>query len=160
MLSFGAFPAEIPARCRFLHPLHNFALVSYDPRQLSEEVRCARCALVLCMSCAVHLHSAAQCGSRTVVACGQLPTRLLLPCTGPSAPVRQARRLIRPLRLSPSPPLRRGDPVELVCLSKSLRILHRTSNVTNGVMSVSIHKAEVPRFRWGGAGWAGPAGDP
>ena len=44
MLSFGAFPAEIPARCRLLHPLHNFALVSYDPRQLSEEVRCARCA--------------------------------------------------------------------------------------------------------------------
>ena len=81
------------------------------------------------------------------------------PALAPSAPL-QARRLIRPLRLSPSPPLRRRDPVDLVCLSKSLRILHRTSNVTNGVMSVSIHKAEVPRFRWGGAGWAGPAGDP
>ena len=30
----------------------------------------------------------------------------------------QARRLIRPLRLAPQPPLRRGDSVELVCLSK------------------------------------------
>ena len=30
----------------------------------------------------------------------------------------QARRLIRPLRLCPTPPLRRGDAVELVCLSK------------------------------------------
>lgn len=39
MLSFGAFPAEVPARVRFLHPLHNFTIVSYDPRQLSEEVR-------------------------------------------------------------------------------------------------------------------------
>lgn len=38
MLSFGAFPAEVPANVRFLHPLHNFAIVSYDPRQLSEEV--------------------------------------------------------------------------------------------------------------------------
>ena len=38
MLSFGAFPAEVPARVRFLHPLHNFSIVSYDPRQLSEEV--------------------------------------------------------------------------------------------------------------------------
>ena len=38
MLSFGAFPAEVPARVRFLHPLHNFTIVSYDPRQLSEEV--------------------------------------------------------------------------------------------------------------------------
>ncbi|KAL4420764.1 hypothetical protein ABPG75_010420 [Micractinium tetrahymenae] len=95
MLSFGAFPAEVSARVRFLHPLHNFSILSYDPRQLSEE----------------------------------------------------ARRLIRPLRLSPSPPLRRGDAVELVCLSKSLRILHRTSSVTNPAMSVLIHKAEVPRFR-------------
>lgn len=38
MLSFGAFPAELPARVRFLHPLHNFALISYDPSQLAEEV--------------------------------------------------------------------------------------------------------------------------
>ena len=34
MLSFGAFPAEVPARVRFLHPLHNFSIVSYDPRQV------------------------------------------------------------------------------------------------------------------------------
>lgn len=39
MLSFGAFPADVPARVRFLHPLHNFALVSYDPQELSAEVR-------------------------------------------------------------------------------------------------------------------------
>ncbi|KAI3430723.1 hypothetical protein D9Q98_005309 [Chlorella vulgaris] len=95
LLSFGAYPAELPAAVRFLHPLHNFGLVSYDPRQLAEE----------------------------------------------------ARRLIRPLRLAPFPPLRRGDSVELVCLSKSLRILHRTSTVTNPATSVSIRRAEVPRFR-------------
>lgn len=37
---------------------------------------------------------------------------------------------------------------------RSLRILHRTSSVTNPAMNVFIHKAEVPRFRcvcvWGG----------
>jgi hypothetical protein len=38
LLSFGAFPAEAPARVRFMHPLHNFSLVAYDPRQLSGEV--------------------------------------------------------------------------------------------------------------------------
>ena len=103
------------------------------------------------------------------LSCAMWLLMLLLPAVGshpscccpalapPRAPP-QARRLIRPLRLAPSPPLRRGDPVELVCLSKSLRILHRTSNVTNGVMSVSIRKAEVPRFRWGGRAGLGRAG--
>ena len=38
-LSFGAHPAEVPGTVRFLHPLHNFALVSYDPRELPEEAR-------------------------------------------------------------------------------------------------------------------------
>ncbi|GAB4820286.1 hypothetical protein N2152v2_007332 [Parachlorella kessleri] len=95
MLSFGAFPAEVPARVRFLHPLHNFALVSYDPQELSLE----------------------------------------------------ARRLIRAVELLPAPALRRGDSVELVCLSASLRILHRTSLVTNPAMSVMVRAAEVPRFR-------------
>lgn len=37
-LSFGAYPDELPARVRFLHPLHNFAIVSYDPCSLSHQV--------------------------------------------------------------------------------------------------------------------------
>lgn len=37
-LSFGAYPDELPARVRFLHPLHNFAIISYDPTQLSQQV--------------------------------------------------------------------------------------------------------------------------
>lgn len=95
MLSFGAFPAEVPATVRFLHPLHNFSLLSFDPGQLSED----------------------------------------------------ARRLTSAVQLLPEPPLRRGDDVELVCLSKSLRVLHRTSTVTNPAMPVFITQAEVPRFR-------------
>ncbi|KAK9816755.1 hypothetical protein WJX72_004724 [[Myrmecia] bisecta] len=39
MLSFGAHPAEVSARVRFLHPLHNFAIVSYNPKDLSPEAR-------------------------------------------------------------------------------------------------------------------------
>lgn len=38
-LSFGAHPAEIPGVVRFLHPLHNFALVAYDPAALPAEAR-------------------------------------------------------------------------------------------------------------------------
>ena len=95
MLSLGAYPAEIPARIRFLHPLHNFALLSFDPRELSPAAAAA----------------------------------------------------ITAAELKPSPPLRRGESVELVSLSKSLRILHRSSVVTNPAMAVSISQADVPRFR-------------
>ena len=38
MLSFGGYPADLAADIRFLHPLHNFALLSFDPRELSAEV--------------------------------------------------------------------------------------------------------------------------
>lgn len=34
MLSFAAFPVEIPGEVVFLHPVHNFALVAYDPSGL------------------------------------------------------------------------------------------------------------------------------
>lgn len=39
LLSFGAHPAEVEAKIRFLHPLHNFAILSYDPADLPSEVR-------------------------------------------------------------------------------------------------------------------------
>lgn len=34
MLSFAAFPIEIPGEVVFLHPVHNYALISYDPSAL------------------------------------------------------------------------------------------------------------------------------
>ncbi|XP_004503142.1 protease Do-like 7 isoform X2 [Cicer arietinum] len=34
LLSFAAFPIEIPGEVVFLHPVHNYALVSYDPSAL------------------------------------------------------------------------------------------------------------------------------
>ncbi|KAD5960906.1 hypothetical protein E3N88_12378 [Mikania micrantha] len=34
MLSFAAFPVEIPGEVVFLHPVHNYALVAYDPSAL------------------------------------------------------------------------------------------------------------------------------
>ncbi|KAI3914976.1 hypothetical protein MKW98_020523 [Papaver atlanticum] len=34
MLSFAAFPMEIPGEVVFLHPVHNFALVAYNPSSL------------------------------------------------------------------------------------------------------------------------------
>ncbi|XP_050227203.1 protease Do-like 7 [Mercurialis annua] len=34
MLSFAAFPIEIPGEVVFLHPVHNYALVSYNPSAL------------------------------------------------------------------------------------------------------------------------------
>ncbi|XP_010558675.1 PREDICTED: protease Do-like 7 [Tarenaya hassleriana] len=34
MLSFAAFPVEIPGEVVFLHPVHNYALIAYDPSAL------------------------------------------------------------------------------------------------------------------------------
>ncbi|XP_015880222.2 protease Do-like 7 isoform X1 [Ziziphus jujuba] len=34
MLSFAAFPIEIPGEVVFLHPVHNYALITYDPSAL------------------------------------------------------------------------------------------------------------------------------
>ncbi|KAG6544085.1 hypothetical protein Mapa_014502 [Marchantia paleacea] len=34
MLAFAAYPMEIPAEVVFLHPVHNFAIVAYDPSAL------------------------------------------------------------------------------------------------------------------------------
>ena len=95
MMSFGAWPAEISAKVRFLHPLHNFSILSFDPGDLSQD----------------------------------------------------ASSLVSAVTLKPSPPLHRGDTVELVGLSKALRILHRTSTVTTPALSVGIAQADVPRFR-------------
>eukprot|EP00216_Chloropicon_sp_CCMP2111_P002213 CAMPEP_0198241736 /NCGR_PEP_ID=MMETSP1446-20131203/6471_1 /TAXON_ID=1461542 ORGANISM="Unidentified sp, Strain CCMP2111" /NCGR_SAMPLE_ID=MMETSP1446 /ASSEMBLY_ACC=CAM_ASM_001112 /LENGTH=1038 /DNA_ID=CAMNT_0043924613 /DNA_START=27 /DNA_END=3143 /DNA_ORIENTATION=+ len=40
-LSFSAFPVETEGTVRFLHPLHNFAMVSYNPCKLPPEARAA-----------------------------------------------------------------------------------------------------------------------
>jgi len=36
-LSFCAYPAELRGTVRFLHPLYNFSLISFDPRKLSAD---------------------------------------------------------------------------------------------------------------------------
>ncbi|GKC37190.1 protease Do-like protein 7, partial [Tanacetum coccineum] len=48
MLSFAAFPVEIPGEVVFLHPVHNYALVAYDPSALgSAGASAARAAQLL-----------------------------------------------------------------------------------------------------------------
>ena len=37
-LSFGAYPAEARGVVRFMHPLHNFAILSYDTTDLNAKV--------------------------------------------------------------------------------------------------------------------------
>ncbi|KAI8018918.1 Protease Do-like 7 [Camellia lanceoleosa] len=95
MLSFAAFPIEIPGEVVFLHPVHNFALVAYDPSALG--------------------------------------------AVGASA--------VRAAELLPEPPLRRGDAVILVGLSRSLQATSRKSVVTNPFAALNIGSADCPRFR-------------
>ncbi|KAI5074824.1 hypothetical protein GOP47_0010785 [Adiantum capillus-veneris] len=48
MLSFAAYPVEIPAEVVFLHPVHNYALVAYNPESLgSAGVAAIRAAVLL-----------------------------------------------------------------------------------------------------------------
>ncbi|CAL5019175.1 unnamed protein product [Urochloa decumbens] len=47
MLSFAAYPIEIPGEVVFLHPVHNFALVAYDPSALGVGASVVRAAKLL-----------------------------------------------------------------------------------------------------------------
>ncbi|KAK4426563.1 Protease Do-like 7 [Sesamum alatum] len=47
MLSFAAYPIEIPGEVVFLHPVHNFALVAYDPSSLGAGASVVRAAELL-----------------------------------------------------------------------------------------------------------------
>ncbi|XP_078176967.1 degP protease 7 isoform X2 [Carex rostrata] len=47
MLSFAAYPIEIPAEVVFLHPVHNYALVAYDPSALGAGASIVRAAKLL-----------------------------------------------------------------------------------------------------------------
>ncbi|XP_047970253.1 protease Do-like 7 isoform X4 [Salvia hispanica] len=47
MLSFAAYPIEIPGEVVFLHPVHNFALVAYDPSSLGPGASVVRAAELL-----------------------------------------------------------------------------------------------------------------
>uniref|UniRef100_A0A5B6ZRJ1 Putative protease Do-like 7 isoform X1 n=1 Tax=Davidia involucrata TaxID=16924 RepID=A0A5B6ZRJ1_DAVIN len=47
MLSFAAFPIEIPGEVVFLHPVHNYALVAYDPSALGDGASVVRAAELL-----------------------------------------------------------------------------------------------------------------
>lgn len=47
MLSFAAYPIEIPGEVVFLHPVHNFALVAYDPSTLGAGASVVRAAELL-----------------------------------------------------------------------------------------------------------------
>eukprot|EP00850_Spirogloea_muscicola_P001910 SM000007S20870 [mRNA] locus=s7:657624:664039:- [translate_table: standard] len=47
VLSFAAYPAEVPGEVVFLHPLHNFAFVAYDPAALGSAGAAAVKAAVL-----------------------------------------------------------------------------------------------------------------
>lgn len=95
MLSFVAYPIEIPGEVVFLHPVHNYALVAYDPSSLGS--------------------------------------------VGAS--------VVRAAELLPEPPLRRGDSVSLIGLSRSLQATSRKSTVTNPCAALNIGSADCPRYR-------------
>ncbi|KAL6007348.1 Protease Do-like 7 [Asimina triloba] len=95
MISFAAFPIEIPGEVVFLHPVHNYAIVAYDPSALGT--------------------------------------------AGAS--------VVRAAELIPEPPLRRGDSVYLVGLSRSLQATSRKSTVTNPCAALNIGSADCPRYR-------------
>ncbi|CAI5469297.1 unnamed protein product [Closterium sp. Yama58-4] len=95
MLSFSAYPVEVPGEVVFLHPVHNFAFVAYDPSALGAAAAAA----------------------------------------------------VKAATLKPSPPLRRGDRVHLVGLSRSQAVTSRQSVVTNPTATLTVSAADCPRYR-------------
>lgn len=53
---------------------------------------------------------------------------------------------VRAAELLPHPSLKRGEPVRLVGLTKHLRVMQRTSTVTNATAALTIPSAEVRFF--------------
>ena len=95
LISFGAHPAEVMGKVRFLHPTHNFAICSYDPRELNET----------------------------------------------------ARNAVHPAEVCLGPPLQRGDSIQLVGMSKSMRPTGRVSTITCAAEPIVINIPDVPRYR-------------
>ncbi|WIA19090.1 hypothetical protein OEZ85_003739 [Tetradesmus obliquus] len=134
-LCFGAHPAEIPAIVRFLHPLHNFALVAYSPAALPAEARSKIRAAQLKPEIPAIVRFLHPLHNFALVA------------YSPAALPAEARSKIPAAQLLTSPPLARGERCMLVGLTKSLRIMQRRSTVTNATVALTIPSAEVPRFR-------------
>ncbi|CAB4273735.1 unnamed protein product [Prunus armeniaca] len=126
MLSFAAFPIEIPGEVVFLHPVHNYALISYDPLALGAI------------------------GTSVVRAAELLPGSQQ---ANGSSPVEKGLDLqtsglkFEPHDISADPALRRGDSVYLVGLSRSLQATSRKSTVTNPCAALNIGSADCPRYR-------------
>ena len=118
-LSFGGAPADAATRPAFLHPLHNFALLSYDPCDLeaqgvdvSGEVQAAR------------KGRAEGRGGRSALSCGSVAAVAL-----------------------DEAPLAPGDKLHLCGLSKDGRLVKRDVSVINPNAALQVRRADVPRFR-------------
>ncbi|PPS11100.1 hypothetical protein GOBAR_AA09549 [Gossypium barbadense] len=106
----------------FLHPVHNYALVAYDPSTLGPV------------------------GASVVRAAELLPGRfyiLQLLCGLVIGHIITV--YVSPMQ--PEPALRRGDSVYLVGLSRSLQATSRKSVVTNPCAALNIASADCPRYR-------------
>lgn len=142
-LSFSAHPAEITGRVRFLHPLHNFALVSYKVADLPAE---ARTKVRVSSFSKLKQPSSDALGAAAVPCCARRQRAPRRPCYLPSFPLpTPLNAQVRAAALLPSPRVARGDSVRLVGLSRALRIMQRTSTVTNAATALTIPGAEVPR---------------
>ncbi|KAE9466696.1 hypothetical protein C3L33_01364, partial [Rhododendron williamsianum] len=110
----------------FLHPVHNYAIVAYDPSALGAV------------------------GASVVRAAELLPEfsqKVRGKLRSGTVRCQKNKRGKVELRGGQEPPLRRGDAVYLVGLSRSLQATSRKSVVTNPHASLNIGSADCPRYR-------------
>ncbi len=107
-MSFGAHPAEVEGRIRFLHPLHNFAILSYNPADLPKEVL----PRLLNTSCAC-AGVASCCGLPGLYAALSCHSNMLATLASALHLLVQARDAIVPITMNASP-VKAGEHVSLI----------------------------------------------
>ena len=134
-LSFGGAPADAATRPAFLHPLHNFALLAYDPSDLEAQ---GVDVVVVSGEGGASSGSGDEDGGGEGEEAGGGKEKGASPALSCGA--------VAAVALDEAP-LAPGDKLHLCGLSKDGRLVKRDVSVINPNAALAVRRPDVPRFR-------------
>jgi len=134
-LSFGGAPADAATRPAFLHPLHNFALLAYDPSDLEAQ---GVNVVVVSGEGGASSGSGDEDGGGEGEEAGGGKEKGASPALSCGA--------VAAVALDEAP-LAPGDKLHLCGLSKDGRLVKRDVSVINPNAALAVRRPDVPRFR-------------